>query len=147
MSLLILSLLFISSHVVAEPVSTSYFGSTAIGAHDTVAYHQLSVGDKAVKGDKRYTVEWKGAQWHFLNEADSLLFAASPEKYSPAYNGHCANALSLGEGLVNTNGKHWAIFDGQLYLFYAARGAKQWSNGDYKEYKKAADLAWNSIIQ
>lgn len=129
-----------------EPVSTGFFGSTAIGGHDTVAYHQLQQGDKAMSGSKKFVVEWKGAKWQFFTEEDSKKFAANPEKYSPAYNGHCANALSLGEGLINTNGKQWAIFDDQLYLFYAARGTKRWLSGDYKIYQAEADRAWQEIL-
>ncbi len=121
-----------------EPVSTSYFGNTAIGGHDATAYHQLSTDENAVKGKKDYIVEWKGAKWRFLREADSKAFANNPERYAPAYNGHCANALSLGEGLIRTNGTHWAIFDNQLYLFFAARGTQRWLSGDYNEYKKTS---------
>jgi YHS domain-containing protein len=129
-----------------EPVSTSLFGTTAIGGHDATAYHGLSQGDQAQKGSKKYVVTWKGAEWQFLSEKDSQLFAANPEKYAPAYNGHCANALSLGEGLIKTSGKHWAIFDDQLYLFYASRGTKRWLNGNYKDYKEEADRAWKEIL-
>lgn len=131
----------------AEPVSTGYFNSTAIGGHDLVSYRGIAPSENPKKGDKRYTVNWKGAEWHFISEADSKLFAANPEKYSPAYNGHCANALSLGEGLIKTNGKNWAIFDDQLYLFYASRGTQRWlSADDYKIYKAAADQAWKEIV-
>jgi YHS domain-containing protein len=129
-----------------EPVSTGRFNNTAIGGHDTLAYHGLSQGDKAMKGAEQYIVEWKGAKWQFLSEEDSKKFAANPEKFTPAYNGHCANALSLGEGLIRTNGKHWAIFDDQLYLFYAKRGSKRWLEGDYKKYKEQADAAWQTIL-
>lgn len=130
-----------------EPVSTGYFGNTAIGGHDVTAYHQLKQGDQAVEGNKEYVVEWKGAKWRFLREADSKAFAANPERYAPAYNGHCANALSLGEGLIKTDGTHWAIFDDQLYLFYAGRGTKRWLNGDYTVYKAEADRAWKAILE
>ena len=130
-----------------EPVSTGFIGNTAIGGHDVTAYHQLAVDAKAIKGEKVYTVNWKGADWHFVTEADSEKFAANPEKFAPAYNGHCANALSLGEGLIRTNGKYWAIFDEQLYLFFAPRGAKRWQAAeDYREYKAAADRAWDAIL-
>lgn len=129
-----------------EPVSTGYFGNTAIGGHDVTAYHQLENGADAIKGVKEYVVQWKGAKWRFVSEADSKAFAANPEQYAPAYNGHCANALSLGEGLIKTDGTHWAIFDNQLYLFFAGRGTKRWSNGDYKVYKEEADRAWKAIL-
>jgi YHS domain-containing protein len=146
--LVILSLLFTTQILLAEePVNVSYFGSTAIGGHDSKAYHALSRGDEARKGSKQFVVEWKGAKWQFLSAEDSQQFTASPEKYAPAYNGFCANALSLGEGLIKTNGKYWAIFDGQLYLFYAPRGAQRWFDGEYSEYKAEADKAWAGILQ
>jgi hypothetical protein len=129
-----------------EPVSTGYFGNTAIGGHDVTAYHQLPKGADAVKGTDEYVVEWKGAKWRFTREQDSQAFAADPERYAPAYNGHCANALSLGEGLIKTNGTHWVIFDDQLYLFFAGRGTKRWLNGDYTVYKAEADRAWEAIL-
>lgn len=130
-----------------EPVSTGYFNNVAVGGHDMIAYRELGADDKAIKGEKIYTVEWKGADWHFVTEEDSQRFAANPEKFAPAYNGHCANALSLGEGLINTNGKTWAIFDEQLYLFYAPRGARRWKAADdYREYKAQADKAWREIL-
>lgn len=145
---MILSLLLVSSFSLAEePVSVGYFNSTAIGAHDAIAYHDSAFKDAAKEGSKAFVVEWKSAKWRFLSEEHSRQFKANPEKYAPAYNGHCANALSLGEGLIKTNGKYWAIFDDQLYLFFAPRGAQRWLDGDYKVYKQEADLAWQEILK
>ncbi len=131
----------------AEPVSKSRLGGVAIGGHDTVAYHQIDRDPQAdsVEGVKSYTVEYKGAKWRFLSKESSELFAANPEQYSPAYNGHCANALSLGEGLIRTDGTHWEIFDDQLYLFYAARGRTRWTDGNWETYKVASDAAWEAL--
>lgn len=128
----------------AEPVSKSRFAGVAIGGHDTVAYHELERApqDSAVDGAKTYTVKYKGAKWRFASEESSKLFAADPEKYSPAYNGHCANALSLGEGLIRTDGTHWEIFEDQLFLFYAGRGRDRWNDGNWKSYKVESDAAW-----
>ena len=132
----------------AEPVSKSFFGDIAIDGHDPVAYHKVAEGEphKASKGSKTWKAQWKGANWLFTNEKDRDVFAANPEKYAPAYNGHCANALSLGKGLLKTDGTHWQIFGDQLYTFYAAKGRDRWLAGDVEEYKKAADKAWNEII-
>jgi len=104
----------------AEPVSKSRFAGVAIGGKDTVAYHELKRDpqDNAVAGKKTYTVKYKGAKWRFLSKESSELFAANPEKYSPAYNGHCANALSLGNGLVKTDGTHWEILGDELHLWH-----------------------------
>jgi len=139
--------LFSAVVLAAEPVSKSRFGGVAIGGHDSVAYHNISRApqDSAVEGRKTYTVKFKGAKWRFLSEESSKLFAANPDKYSPAYNGHCANALSLGEGLIRTNGTHWEIFEDKLYLFYAARGRDRWTDGNWKTYKIDADAAWQRL--
>lgn len=130
-----------------EPVSTTFIGNTAVGGHDVIAYYDLDRGEQAIKGDKTFVVKYKGTDWQFLSEAHSKKFAANPEQFAPAYNGHCANALSLGEGLIPTSGRYWAIFDEQLYLFFAARGARRWlAADDYREYKSQADRAWELII-
>jgi len=127
-----------------EPVSKSSFGNNAIGGYDTVAYHspEAIARHVAIKGNSEIVVEWKGANWYFFSAESAQKFHADPSRYSPAYNGHCANALSLGEGLIKTDGTHWEIFDKKLYLFYAAKGRNRWLNGDWKAYKKAADAAW-----
>ncbi len=139
--------MFSVSLYAAEPVSKSRLGGVAIGGHDSVGYHSLArePQDTAIKGAKTYTVKYKGANWRFLSEESSELFEANPEKYSPAYNGHCANALSLGNGLVRTDGTHWEIFEDKLYLFYAAAGRDRWTDGNWKDYKVDSDAAWAKL--
>lgn len=130
----------------AEPVAKSRLGGVAIGGHDPVAYHGLPVEPRAnaVEGEKAHVVEYKGATWRFADADSAAAFEADPERYAPAYNGHCANALSLGEGLIRTDGTHWQIFDGddRLYLFYAGRGRDRWLGGDWTSYRAEADAAW-----
>lgn len=131
-----------------EPVSKSFLTGIAIGGHDSVAYHTRNSHKlkRIVKGNKTWKTVWKGADWLFSSKADRDLFAANPERYSPAYNGFCANALSLGEGLIKTDGTHWQIFGEQLYTYYAERGRERWLSGDYKKYSEEADKAWKDII-
>lgn len=137
--------------VAAEPVSSSRLGGVAIGGHDATAYRDLS--DKphgeAVEGERSHTVEHLGATWRFASAEDAAAFEADPDRYVPAYNGHCANALSLGEGLVRTDGTHWEIFDGddRLYLFYAGRGRERWIGGDWTDYRAEADRAWEALTR
>ena len=130
----------------AEPVSKSRRG-VAIGGHDSVAYHSIDRDPQAnaVEGNKTYVVEYKGAKWRFGSKESADLFEADPERYSPAYNGHCANALSLGKGLVRTNGETWEIFEDKLYLFYAPRGRTRWMDGNWATYKIASDAAWEKL--
>ncbi len=143
-----LILLFAASAAqAAEPVSKSRFGGVAIGGHDSVAYHELQREPQALaaEGNKRFTVEYKGAKWHFASEESAERFRADPERFTPAYNGFCANALSLGEGLIRTDGTHWEIFDDNLYLFFAARGRERWTDGNWEAYKADADKAWSVL--
>ena len=131
------------------PVSKSKNGF-AIGSHDSVAYHSLSRDPhaEASPGNKTWAVEYLGAEWHFATKENADLFRANPEKYKPAYNGHCANALSIGNGLVVTDGKVWEIFGDQLFLFFAERGRARWlSADDIGPYKAAADAEWKKLSQ
>lgn len=146
----LLSALFIGAHAsAAEPVSKSRLSGVAIGGNDTVAYHTLSRSPQATSllGHKSFVVKYKGAKWRFADQASADKFAADPEKFSPAYNGHCANALSLGEGLIRTDGTHWEIFENKLYLFYAARGRTRWNDGNWQSYKVDADAAWTALTK
>lgn len=143
-TLIFIALAFTTLAQAAEPVSKSRFKGVAIGGHDTVAYHTLTREPQAnaLKGQGAFVVSYKGAKWRFADKATADKFAADPDQYSPAYNGHCANALSLGEGLVRTDGTHWEIFDDKLFLFYAAKGRTRWNDGSWKSYKVDADAAW-----
>lgn len=149
-SLLMLAALSLSTEVpAAEPVSKSRLSGVAIGGHDTALYHELqrSPQAQAIEGSKHFTVEYKGAKWRFASAESSERFRAEPDRYLPAYNGFCANALSLGEGLIRTDGTHWEIFEDKLYLFYAARGRERWTDGNWQTYKVEADKAWSSLSQ
>ena len=149
MKAFISTLLFclLSSSVYAEAVSKSYWGDKAIGSHDTVAYHtdQAKTAHKAVLGEKRFAIKYLGANWYFASQASADKFEANPAKYKPLYNGHCANALSLGEGLIPTDGKVWEFFGDELHLFYAERGRQRWLEGDWKSYRTQADAAWKKL--
>ena len=139
-----LSFIFLSLSIAsAEPVSTGYISNTAIGKHDTVSYH---TNQQATKGSKRFVYQWKGADWYFASAEKRDLFASNPEKYTPAYNGFCSNALTLDEGLIRTDGSVWHIFDDKLHLFFAERGRVRWVEGDYAELKAQADAAWKAEL-
>lgn len=132
----------------AEPVSTSFFGSVAIGGKDTVSYHGVEARrtHAVALGDDRHEVEYLGATWRFASKQSAERFAADPAAYVPRYNGHCANALSLGEGLVRTDGSVWEFFGDRLYLFYAEAGRQRWLAGDWQRYRAQADAAWQAIV-
>ena len=130
-----------------EPISKHKKSGITIGGHDTVAYHDSEniAQHSAKKGDKENSAEWMGAIWQFSSSEKRDMFLADPDKYRPAYGGHCANALSIGEGLIKTDGKTWEIFEDELYVYYAPRGRKRWNDGNWKSYKIDADKAWKKI--
>ncbi len=133
----------------AEPVSTGFFGDTAIGGKDTVSYH-LPAQRKAhrvLEGDARFEVAYLGANWRFASRESAERFAADPAKYIPSYNGFCANALALGEGLIRTDGSIWEFFGDRLYLFYGERGRQRWLGGDWTVYRQQADAAWQAAMR
>ena len=148
-SILALSSLLAVTAYAEEPVSTSFFGNIAIGGQDTVSYHDPVVrqAHKVREGDKRFEVTYLGASWHFASRESADRFATDPAKYIPHYNGYCANALSLGEGLVKTDGTVWEFFDDQLYLFYGESGRQRWLGGDWKSYRVQADAAWQAALK
>lgn len=131
----------------ATPVSVSFFDKVAIGGRDSVAYHHKDAiaAHKSSAGEKQYVVNYNGAKWRFASRENADLFDANPDKYKPAYGGFCANALSLGEGLVKTDGTYWQIFDHRLYLFFSAGGRKRWLHGNHAQYNRKAATAWQQI--
>lgn len=140
-------LAFAPSALADPPVSKSRLDSVAIGGHDTTAYSQLARDPhaSAVDGEKRYEADYLGAIWRFASAESRDAFQAEPERYLPGYNGFCANALSLGEGLVRTDGSHWEIFGDELFLFFADRGRQRWLDGDWQTYRREADSAWRAL--
>ncbi len=131
-----------------EPVSTGRWNNTAIDGHDTLGYYAPGLADNAAVADgiKKYIVNWQGANWWFANQESADKFAANPREYAPHYNGHCANALSLGEGLVRTDGSVWEFFGERLHMFYAEGGRQRWLNGDWENFQRTANAAWNAEI-
>jgi len=143
-----IALMAIAPLYAAEPVSKSRFLSVAIGGHDAVAYHALTPRSPAsnAMGKKAHVVKYKGAKWRFQSRTNADMFRANPERYKPAYNGHCANALSFGQGLVRTDGAYWEIFGDKLYLFYDASGRELWMDGNWDIHRMAADVAWQEML-
>jgi len=129
----------------AEPVNKTWLGSVAINKKDTVVYHSLEKHAVAQEGNSKFVVKYKGANWRFSSAAHAKQFKDSPASFAPQYNGFCANALSLGEGLIKTDGSQWWVEGKKLYLFYAKSGKTRWQNGDWQAYKVQADAAWAGL--
>ena len=94
-------------------ISQPKFSNEALDGYDVVAYF---LKNKAVEGNQTISYQWKNATWQFSSEENRNLFAASPEKYEPAFGGYCAFAVSKGF-TAKTEASSFKIVNEKLYLF------------------------------
>jgi YHS domain-containing protein len=120
---------------------------------------QKAVGERqtpAVPGIASITAEYNGAKWAFSTEDHKKAFLANPEKYAPAFDGHCAYGIAQG-GKVPGNPNLWRILDGKLYLNITPTVVGFWeadipgslaaatSNWTSAEAKPASSKSWKVI--
>ncbi len=155
------TLLLTSSLAFAGPQYIDESGFAASG-YDVVAFRSLEQSQpgtkqsEAVPGSSKITAEFNGAQWAFATEENRDLFLANPEKYAPAYDGHCAYGVAQG-AKVPGNPNLWRIVDEQLYLNITPQVVGLWekdipgqideaeSNWVKAEPKKASRKSWKKI--
>lgn len=100
-----------------QPTAVNTMGSddsTAISGYDPVAFHTVN---KALRGDPKFSHSYSGARWVFASEENRGLFENNPEKYLPAWGGHCAWAIS--ENLLSRKllSGDFEMIGGKVYLF------------------------------
>jgi hypothetical protein len=98
----------------AEELTTmanSTESNLAIEGYDPVAYFDGA----PQRGRAEHSFDWRGRRWRFVSAAHRDRFAASPASFAPAFNGHCAFAMSLGK-VTEASPTSWMIADGKLYL-------------------------------
>ena len=121
----------------------------AVSGYDPVAYFDLDqapVGQSqpvAVPGRADITTEWNGATWAFSSEANRDRFLADPERFAPAYDGHCAYGLAQG-GKVPGNPHLWRIVDDRLYLNITDQVVEFWE-ADIPGFIVEADDNWTGM--
>ncbi len=125
-----------------DQVYTSLFSSNAAGGYDVTGYF---TENKPVKGNKKYSTSYKGANWLFASQENLDLFLADPEKYAPQYGGYCAWAAAGGY-TAKGDPKHWSLHDGKLYLNYDADIKRQWL-GDMDNLIAQADRNWPALLE
>ena len=103
-------------------------GKIAIRGYDPVAY---IIQNKAVKGDKSFSVDVNGATYYTSSAKNQQLLKSNPSKYEPAYGGWCAFAIGDSGEKVSIDPKTFKIIDGKTYLFY-----NQFFNNTLKTWNK-----------
>lgn len=84
----------------------------ALQGYDPVAYFTLGA---ATMGNPNISREWSGATWLFSTAEHRDLFDADPNKFAPAFGGHCAVGKVMGQDLKGS-AKRWRIKDDRLYM-------------------------------
>jgi YHS domain-containing protein len=135
MSFLFALLLFTGVGVITAGKSLA--GDIAINGYDTVAYFKAG---KALKGIESFTFQWHNMTWYFLSGENRDLFATSPEKYAPQYDGYCAWAMTEARKAI-TDPEVWTIVNGKLYLNCSKTAYEKWSK-DIPGNIKKADTNW-----
>ena len=128
-----------TAHAAKDPIYTSW--GVAIKGTDPVAYFTQG---QAVKGNKKFSADYKGAKFHFANAAHRDLFIANPTKYAPQYGGYCAWAVSNGY-TASITPEAFRIVDGKLYLNYSLRIQQQWES-DRDNRIILADRNWPAVL-
>jgi YHS domain-containing protein len=118
-------------------IGQSPVDNLAIKGYDTVAYFK---DGKALKGNESFTSQWHSMTWYFSTKQNRDLFAASPEKYAPQYDGYCAWAMTESRKAI-TDPEVWKIVDGKLYLQCSTAAYEKWSK-DIPGNIKKADENW-----
>lgn len=95
---------------VPDPIS-----GYAIGGHDPVSYF---VDGKPRKGDRRFELQWGGAEWLFVNQGNMAAFKRNPETYAPLFAGCGGYALSEGYAAAGSP-FIYAVVEGRLVFFYS----------------------------
>lgn len=147
--MLSLGIAFGGSALAAEQyVDSSGF---ALSGYDVVAYfskEQADVGEaqpEPTPGKASITTEWNGATWAFASEENRDKFVANPEKFAPAYDGHCAYGVGINQGgKVPGNPNFWRIVDGTLYLNITKAVTGFWEE-DIPGWIQKSEANWTSI--
>ncbi len=130
------------SPVSGSEIFTGLVSGTGAGGHDVVAY--FNVG-RPVAGSERITYAWNGANWRFTSTANRDAFAAAPERYAPAYGGHCSWAAAQGYK-AKGDPQNWKIVGGRLFLNYNADVQKNWE-ANIPGFIASADGHWPELRQ
>lgn len=134
------ALLLLSSMTMAGEQYTQQ--GYAVTGYDTVAYFTVGA---PTKGNKEISTEWNGAKWLFSSEANKQLFLANPEKYAPAYDGHCAFAAGINRK-ASAQPTLWKIIDDRLFLNFSKAANTRWLDNP-KDYIKDGDENWKQLGQ
>ena len=135
----------VSAQTAARTKQFNLENGLAIQGYDPVTYFTQN---KAVEGNKQFSIIYEGATYHFANAANKEAFLKDPKKYEPQYGGWCAYAMGATGEKVEIDPETFKVLNGKLYLFYhswANNTLPKW-NKDEVNLKQKADKSWMNIF-
>ncbi len=121
----------------------------AIGGYDVICY---ASDNRAVRGSAQHSSLHDGATFYFASPENKKQFDTEPLKYLPAYGGHCAFAMAVGNGKVPCDPQTFKFHNGRLYFFFNDyyEGAPfntivPW-NADEEKLITKADANWRELV-
>jgi hypothetical protein len=112
-------------------------GGRALAGHDPVAFFEDGA---ARRGSPTFHFRWRDADWQFATADHRDRFAASPERYAPAYGGFCAFGIARGYRAAGEPDLFTLAGD-RLYLNQSKSVQRLW-RADMANYVLRADLMW-----
>ena len=149
-SLVFVAIVAMISNFTAAQTAPVDNNKLANGGYDVVSYFTMN---KAVKGDKKFAVEYNGANYYFSSATDQKAFTADPTKYLPQCDGYCAWGVAEKKVKFPVNPETFKVIDGKLYLFFNGdldgkpfNTKTEW-NKDEKNLLNKIDDAWIIVNQ
>ena len=118
-----------------------------IGGYDPVAY--IDYGEATPGFADNYLDYQNTFRFYFASKVTLKKFMGDPDRYLPAYGGHCAWIMATGKGgegdLLRAEPKLFQVVDGRVYLFSNDEAMQEWGR-DAAGAIARADANWDALI-
>lgn len=126
--------------------------TSATETQSTIAlegYSAVSYLDKqlAEKGSDKYSTEYNGKVYQFVDQAQRDAFLANPNKYTPAFDGYCAYGIAK-NAKYPVNPTTFKIVGGRTFLFLnneEINTLELWNQENEQVNTRAANINWEAI--
>jgi len=108
-----------------------------LAGHDPVAYFTEG---KPVKGKPEFTAAHGDAIYRFASAEHRDLFKTNPDKYVPAYGGHCAYGMTFGAKFL-VDGQSFYIMHDRLFVNKNVQVGEEWEK-DIVTHVSEAETLW-----
>ncbi len=116
----------------------------ALEGYCPVAYF---AANKPIKGQPKYSSDYKGITYYFVNADAKAEFEKQPAKYVPAYGGWCAFGMAIGDKFP-VDPTNFKIVNGKLNLFLKNKNVDAlmlWNKGSDVEQANKASTHWAKV--